>query len=683
MTINGTSGNDNLTGTSGDDTFDMSQGGDDIVHGGDGQDTFLYGATLTANDQIDGGGNNDTVILDGDYSAGVSFKATTMVNVENLTVTAGHTYFLTLADATLAFGADMTVDATALGAGNFLHLNAAKVSSGVLTLEGGAGNDIITGGQHGNNFVLSMGGNDNVLGGAGQDQFTMGGALTFADRIDGGGDASQDILELDGDYSAGVTFSATTMVNVNNINLDAGHSYKLIISDATFASGSFADINGLSLGAGDKLTFDGSHETDARLQILGGAGADVLTGGAQSDIIDGGGGADVIKGGAGDDFIDFDITQASAKIDGGDGSDTLQLFSGFAGGYTFKTTQLTSIEDIALANGYSYKLTAQDANVAAGQVMRVDGSQLTGTNTVAFYATHELDGTYSFFGGAGNDIFEGGAQADSFNLTTGGNDYIKGGGGDDVVFMGGTLTADDHLDGGTGYNTVFLDGDYFAGTGIAFKGATMTNIQEIDFTVGHSYRFTTADQTVAAGQNLLVAGTNLGSSDRLLFNASHETDGTVTLDGGAAADILVGGAGNDTLYGGLGADKLTGGAGSDTFVYNTAAESSSTSRDTITDLDGAVDKFDVSGVISAVDAAITTGSLSSSSFDADLTADVNASKLGAGHVVVFTASAGTLTGDTFLIIDQNGTAGYQANDDIVIQLTGATHLSDLSASSFV
>jgi hypothetical protein len=76
-----------LTGGAQADTFDLTRGGTDTVHGGDGNDTFTLGATLTA---ADGGTGIDTVSLDGDYSAGLTFTATTLTNVESL-ILAGDT----------------------------------------------------------------------------------------------------------------------------------------------------------------------------------------------------------------------------------------------------------------------------------------------------------------------------------------------------------------------------------------------------------------------------------------------------------------------------------------------------------------------------------------------------------------------------------------------------------------
>src|SRR6185369_10049132 len=101
--------------------LDGSSGGNDTVNAGAGNDVINMGAALTATDSIDGGADTDTVALNGDYSAGVIFTGTTMVNVETLTLAAGNSYKLTLDDATNTAG--LTVDASGLAAGQSLVLD--------------------------------------------------------------------------------------------------------------------------------------------------------------------------------------------------------------------------------------------------------------------------------------------------------------------------------------------------------------------------------------------------------------------------------------------------------------------------------------------------------------------------------------------------------------------------------
>ncbi|WP_068108263.1 calcium-binding protein [Tropicimonas marinistellae] len=72
------------------------------------------------------------------------------------------------------------------------------------------------------------------------------------------------------------------------------------------------------------------------------------------------------------------------------------------------------------------------------------------------------------------------------------------------------------------------------------------------------------------------------------------------LVGGQNADMLFGGRGSDVLIGGRGADELTGGRGADTFVL-----SQSPGVDTITDFEGASDKFVLADGLQEEDIALS------------------------------------------------------------------------------
>jgi len=63
------------------------------------------------------------------------------------------------------------------------------------------------------------------------------------------------------------------------------------------------------------------------------------------------------------------------------------------------------------------------------------------------------------------------------------------------------------------------------------------------------------------------------------------------------------------------------------------------------------------------------GSLPTASFDADLGAALSG-HLNAGDAILITANAGTLHDEVFLVVDMNGIAGYQAGQDLVIDVTG-------------
>src|SRR5262249_15634429 len=94
------SGNDVFYGSWNNDHIFMGHGGDDYVWAGFGDDIIHMKDRFTSNDQIDGAEGVDTVILNGDYggSQKVVFNSTTMIGVERLNLTHGHSYDLTTDD---------------------------------------------------------------------------------------------------------------------------------------------------------------------------------------------------------------------------------------------------------------------------------------------------------------------------------------------------------------------------------------------------------------------------------------------------------------------------------------------------------------------------------------------------------------------------------------------------------
>ena len=172
--------------------------------------------------------------------------------------------------------------------------------------------------------------------------------------------------------------------------------------------------------------------------------------------------------------------------------------------------------------------------------------------------------------------------------------------------------------------------------------------------------------------NFTTAGTGGGSPP-----------GGLILTGTIASNTLVGGAGDDVITGLGRNDTLTGAGGADTFVYTAVSDSMGRGYDTLTDFNASADVIDLWFQVTGVDTAITSGSLSPLTFDSNLASTVGAAKLAGHHAVLFTPNAGMLSGKTFLIVDANGVAGYQANADLVILLGNASSLAGLTAADFV
>ncbi len=188
--------------------------------------------------------------------------------------------------------------------------------------------------------------------------------------------------------------------------------------------------------------------------------------------------------------------------------------------------------------------------------------------------------------------------------------------------------------------------------------------------------------TTVVNSGLIVGGIQFGTGADIYNGVRGDILGLV--DGGGGADTLRAGAGGEMLKGGAAADLLWGGGGSDTFVYGAVAESTGVKHDIVYGFDADSDQFDLNVAVKAINAAVSAGTLRSGShFNADLSAAIGAAALKAHGAVLFTASAGTLKGHTFLIVDSNGTAGYQANADYVIELQHAHNLGDLGTGNFI
>lgn len=239
-TINGTNGNNNISGTALADRIDGKRGNDTIL-AGDGADTIFGGDDndlITGgfgNDQIDGGTGTDTAIFLGNAGApsnrGVFVNLTngtatggdgtdTLVSIENVVASNFDDFItgssganrLTGNDGSDTFyatpGADTILGGNGLDAIRFSGMGAvtANIAAGSYSFAGGSGQfsgiELLFGGSNGDslsgdgiaNRLDGMAGNDTLRGGAGNDELWGG---SGSDRLigDGGNDT------LNGNYS--------------------------------------------------------------------------------------------------------------------------------------------------------------------------------------------------------------------------------------------------------------------------------------------------------------------------------------------------------------------------------------------------------------------------------------------------------------------------------------------------
>jgi Ca2+-binding RTX toxin-like protein len=285
--LNGNGGNNFFDGGEGDDYIDASLGSIDTANGGDGDDTFAFGGSLTGADVIDGGSGNDQLGIVGNYTGAnaLVLGATTLTNVEVLAALPGGSYDITLHDANTAAGGRLTVFGGNLGVGDSFTVNGSAETDGDLITYGGLGVDTITGGSGNDGFYFGpnkYGASDTVTGGAG----------------------TNDQLALDGDY----TITITSRENVEVLALLRGptgtpNTFNITVADSFVPLGGSRIIWGAQLLT--SLVIDASAESNGNLTFFGGTVGDTLTGGAGNDSISGGGGGDALRGGAGNDVFRY------------------------------------------------------------------------------------------------------------------------------------------------------------------------------------------------------------------------------------------------------------------------------------------------------------------------------------------------------------------------------------------
>jgi Ca2+-binding RTX toxin-like protein len=645
-TIMGTTGSETLTGTAGSDTFDISQGGDDVVYTMGGSDDVVYvGGALTANDRIIGAGvspttggiNSVSVVLDGDYSAGVTFSATTFSNLTNLRVTAGHSYRLTSNDATMMhfyqYMSDLTVDGAALGTADTLYFDGSAETDAHLGLTGGAGsdtliggvaNDVLTGGD-GNDQLRGGDGNDALRGGAGNDALYSGDG---DDTLDGG----TGVNTLDGG-AGNDQLQATNSAAGSSINAGSGDDLILtaLPNGTTYDGGAgrdaiyvAADLNTRALSFSVNLatgTITDGTSTDRLISIegaMGGAGNDTLTGDDGNNWLSGGEGCDVLEGGLGDDIILGEKDLAAPWSDS-------HIFWG--GSYA----GIPEIDTVSFAHaargetvdpGADQRHPALPTGVAYGgdgldTIMVCQNFVLSGYNDV-FMGSPIWNYTYKVWGGDGNDLinintgFATGHQWDT------GTNSLYGGNGDDVLIGGDSnllqsYISKDVIDGGSGADTMT------GGTG--YDIFEFTSASDLSLEADHITDFAPGDDTLdfsaVTGLSFIGTAAFSGAAGQLRYvlqngqtvlqldaDGDKQADGLLVLDNGAFAlsettagsKILVADDGAAPVLVGLSPDNGSTIGGSwppITLTFNEAVRIGS----------GKIGLYDASGLLFEIDAA--------------------------------------------------------------------------------
>jgi Ca2+-binding RTX toxin-like protein len=400
------------------------------------------------------------------------------------------------------------------------------------SLYGRAGSDTINGGA-GDDNIRGEAGDDSIYGGSGDDLMRGGEGV---DHFDGGAD--------DGVW-----------------NDTTGYGDRVSFLELRATQGVVADLR-TGIISNDGF---GNSETMANVESLGAdtAYADTLYGNDSINFLYAGLG-DSLYGFGGDDVIQ--VTAAAAVADGGDGIDTLRLMSNVQGYRPDGDGDGNAETAPLMTAGYLVNLAAGTLRDGYGNVGTVAGIE----NVTGSDLADDLRGN------SGDNVVEGGAGKDILRLQDGGVDTVLGGGGDDNIFMIGSLTAADVVNGGEGNDTLILQGNYAGGITLT---ANVTNIELISILAGsninfgepgtnrYDYVLTTHDSNFSGGVQVRINGSALLAGEDFTFDGSAELDSRFVVYGGRGVDTLTGSRNNDIFF--LAEDRfatgdtVNGGAGYD------------------------------------------------------------------------------------------------------------------------
>lgn len=533
--ITGGNGNDVISTGAGDDTI-TSGSGFDNVNGGAGNDRIEFdGAAFGSPDTVAGGDGTDTIVL----TANATYADSDFRNVTGVEI------------ITASGNQGLVVDFNA-------NADAASVS----TISGaGAGNDNITiGSAFDNALRVNLGTGDDTVVAASTSNvaLTVSAAAAAIDANDAltGGNLSGDVIRLSAggtatfggavtkfetiEVVAGSTADADIVINMND-NMIAGANS--ITINATGLANSNATLTLVS----------GESNTNATLNVTGGAGADTITGGSEKSNFAGGAGNDVFK-------FASSVLDANDTVDGGDGTDTIQLTDNTGGYADSDFTNVRLVEKVSVVAGTTDWSATFNGNADAAGFSTVAGATNSNENISLGSA---FDNALRIDLGGGDDTVRGASSNAAVTVSTNAANYSVG---DSLVGGAGTGDVIRVTMGAGGETAVF-------GNVSGFETIALVGSGDNDVTI------TMNDTMIAANGSLTVDATDLSNSNATLTLTSAETTTTavLTVNGGAGADTITGGAEKSNFAGNDGndvfvfdadylnsSDSLSGGAGSDT-----------------------------------------------------------------------------------------------------------------------
>ncbi|URW75324.1 M10 family metallopeptidase C-terminal domain-containing protein [Sphingomonas donggukensis] len=595
--IQGTVGNDTLTGNSQNNTLSGGVGGADVLSGGAGDDRLIGGGFTVVNSAIITKAQSESNLSAGSAINPQARNAYTLAADSNVTnsTTVPHAQ----------------VNATATGGGlEYYRLDVAAGSTAIFDIDFSsidtwielvdsngqllAQNDDSTadaGSQTGNSYLTY------TFATAGTYYIRVGRWTAangnFADPLDAGTTYTLNISLS----SATVNTAPFTAINSSSVTADGGEGNDFLMGTlgndtliggngndtASFATAFSNSATGVTVnlnqqGSAQNTGAAGTDTLTGIENLVGSQYNDTLTGDANNNVIEGGLGNDTLVGGFGNDTASYagasaGVTvslalQGAAQNTGVTGNDTLSGFENLLGSAFADTLTGNSGENI-LTGGAGDDTLNPGAN-AIGNVDLLDGG--AGSDTASF-AGFTAGVTATLAGALDGSASVGGQQVAVLrsieNLTGGdGNDTLTGDANDNVIDGG---LGDDVLDGGAGNDTVSYRGTIGATVNLSILAA----------------------QATGYGNDTLVGFENVRT--------------------GSGADTITGDGNDNIFFDGGGADTYNGGAGSDTVDYTnitaaltvnlntTTAQAASTGGDILSGIENVVGSLTAANTLTGGD----------------------------------------------------------------------------------
>lgn len=587
-----TSGDDTIVGT---ETIDWLDGGagDDFLSGGNDSDVYVYGhgyghdIVSDLNQHIELSGPDYLSFIDGIVLEDLHFSRTGASNDLLITV-AGQDGSVTLvnqfaATYTGVFGVHwidqiegfLFDDGSSVGwrdvAAILLDQASTDGDDAIYgfsledRLDGGAGNDFMSGGNENDIYVFGAGyGHD-----------------TIHERLDNILSGRTDVVEFtEGTLLSDVSFARDGQDLI--VTLTSGDTLRIrdqyvVTETGSLGTHAFHQIEHFRFSDGTVLDWPDirtaiieASQTPGDDLILGTHFDDLFQGAAGNDRIEGGNGGDTYRFNVGDgadtirDHLDNLFTDRDDTVVFGEGISAADIVITRYGheDNSVRLTVGTTGDSVSIENQFNYttialkefeveKFTFHDGTTWTANDLRLHylaQAQTSGDDVIiGFWTDDQIEG------GAGNDVLKGGDGSDTYRFDLGFGvdeirewvDNVSYADNDAIIFGAGLVSTDAQFS---------RDGDDLT---ISFGGADQVTI------FGHFEALAFYDgwrdiETITFGDGVVLTEADI----RVMLLADATTAGDDVITGFSTADLIDGGAGNDTLRGLGGGDTYLFGPGS-------------------------------------------------------------------------------------------------------------------------